>query len=69
MITWLLHCLPRVERGQAHWCGQFVVIHAPRNLSRFMGHGEAGLWLYRWTERGSEIIKRDKAHRRARGLR
>lgn len=46
---WLL---PRISRGSASWCGRYLIIHAPRNVSLVMGRGTQGLELYRWLEHG-----------------
>lgn len=46
-----------VQRGSAAWCGRFVIVHAPVNVSVVFGRGTQGLWLYRWRERGHDTIR------------
>lgn len=47
-LRWLL---PRVSKGQAAWCGRYLIIHAPINWSLLMGRGTLGLELFRRVER------------------
>lgn len=63
-MRWYEGWLPWLERGQAHWCGQFWIIHAPVRLSKAMGRGTSGLWLYRWTERGHDTIRKAREWRK-----
>lgn len=45
---WLV---PQVRYGRASWCGRFLIIAAPRYVSRRTGHGEIGLEWFRWREK------------------
>lgn len=56
----------RFTGGEASWCGRFWIVYAPVNWSKLLGGGKHGLWLYRWTERGHEIIRADKLDRQRR---
>jgi len=54
------------ERGYAHWCGRFLIVHMPENWSLLAGRGRQGWWLFRCMERGHDIVALDKASRKAR---
>lgn len=65
----LADCIPFISSGYADWCGRFVIVHAPVAVSQLRGRGTSGIEWFRWTERGSELIKADRAYWKNRGNR
>lgn len=65
MARLFMSLMPYVHKGEATWCSKFVIIHAPPALSQMMGRGSGGL-QWRWTERGHDIIKADRAEQKRR---
>jgi len=47
-LRWIV---PRIVTGHASWCGRYMIIYAPINISLVMERGTQGLEWFRYLER------------------